>query len=277
MILLTRVNSYLNIILTVKKKTMNNNVIIYEQPLNELIRVCLRLEQLFSHLDHHIGDTTTLGTRNTIVSIIQLLNLLDRPDLKAKLAKELNYHLSALGRLENTPEIDQLKLNQLLEQLESLSHSLIDSNGKIAQNLREIELLNTLRLHLSSPGGACSFDTPIYHFWLQQPAKERQEMIMSWLKEFNNVRLATSILLQLIREGTKNQSKTAENGFYQELLDPQINLRLVRVTVPNDINAYPEISIGRHFVSVRFFVPTIHQRPAQYHNTLSFWLSYCIT
>lgn len=256
---------------------MTNNVIIYEQPLNELIRVCLRLEQLFQHLEHHIGDTSTLGTRNTIVTIIQLLNLLDRPDLKTKLAKELNYHQTVLNRLEKTPEIDQFKLRELVSQLDSLSRSFIESNGKIAQNLRDIELLNTLRLHLSSPGGACSFDTPIYHYWLQQPVRERQKMITSWIEEFNNIRLATTLLLQLIREGTKNQSKTAESGFYQELLDPQINLRLVRVTVPHDVSAYPEISIGRHFVSVRFLVPTIHQRPAQYQKSLSFWLSYYIS
>src|SRR5690348_5840268 len=100
---------------------MTNNVIIYEQPLNELIRVCLRLEQLFQHIDHLIVDTSPIGTRNLTVTIINLLNLLDRPDLKAKLAKELSLHLNQLARLENTPGIDQQKLSQLLRQLDELS------------------------------------------------------------------------------------------------------------------------------------------------------------
>jgi cell division protein ZapD len=86
---------------------MIENTIIYEQPLNELIRVCLRLEQLFFQIDHHIKDATESGTRNVVAAIINVLHLLDRPDLKAKLAKELGHHLSNLMRLEHTPQIDQ--------------------------------------------------------------------------------------------------------------------------------------------------------------------------
>lgn len=254
---------------------MNDNVIIYEQPLNELIRVSLRLEQLFAQIDHQVGDTTTLGTRNVVALIINLLHLLDRPDLKAKLAKELSHHQSMLSRLENTPEIDQQKLQNILRQLEDLTRSFIDSSGKIGQNLREIELLNNLRLHLASPGGACSFDIPVYHYWLQQPAEQRLDTIKTWIEDFSNIRLANKILLQLIREGTKVQHKTAENGFYQELLDPQVNLRLIRVMVPTELPTYPEISIGRHLVSVRFFSPSIHDRPVQYQGNVPFWLSYC--
>ncbi len=257
--------------------TATSDVIIYEQPLNELIRVCLRLEHLFTQLDHHLTDNSNLGTRNTIVNIIHLLNLLDRPDLKAKLAKELSLHMSVLSRLKNTPQIDHKKLDELLEQLDELSRLFIDSNGKIGQNLREIELLNTLRLHLSSPGGGCSFDVPVYHYWLQQPIKSRQEIIQSWLDEFSKIRLATKLALQLIREGTKVQNKTAEKGFYQELLDPHINLRLIRVGVPKDIPAFPEISVSRHFVGVRFYSANIHDRPSQYLQNLLFTLSYCIS
>jgi len=256
---------------------MADNIIIYEQPLNELIRVCLRLEQLFQQLDYQITDHSVLGTRNLILSIINLLNLLDRPDLKAKLAKELSHHMTVLARLEDTPEIDQKKLQHLLHQLDELTRCFIDSNGKIGHNLREIELLNSLRLHLSTPGGGCSFDIPVYHYWLQLPAQQRQAMVNSWLLEFNNIRLATKLTLQLIREGTRIQPKTAEKGFYQELLDPQINLRLIRVAVPAEVAAYPEISVSRHFVGVRFFIPSIHERPTQFMENLPFWLSYCIS
>jgi cell division protein ZapD len=254
---------------------MIDNVTIYEQPLNELIRVCLRLEQLFMQIDHYIADTSTFGTRHLMVLVINTLQLLDRPDLKAKLAKELNHQLHLLSRLENTPEIDHKKLDELLKQLDTLSRSFIESNGKIGQGLRDIELLNSLRLHLSTPGGGCSFDIPVYHYWLQQPTEKRLETIKSWLAEFNNIRLANSLILKLVREESKIQKKEAANGFHQELLDPQINLRLIRVIVPTETAVSPEISIGRHFLSIRFFTPTILERPTQYLNNLSFWLSYC--
>src|SRR3990167_4743370 len=65
--------------------------IIYEQPLNEIIRVCLRLELLFQQIDHRLNDISILGTREIVSLVINVLNILDRPDLKAKLAKELNH------------------------------------------------------------------------------------------------------------------------------------------------------------------------------------------
>ncbi len=254
---------------------MIDNAIIYEQPLNELIRACLRLEQLFSQLDHYISDTSLLGTRHVIALIINTLQLLDRPDLKAKLAKELSHQLQLLARLENTPEIDQPKLKELLKQLNDLSRGLIDSNRKLGQNLRDVELLNNLRLHLATPGGGCSFDIPVYNYWLQQPAEKRQEMIQAWLMEFHDIRLTNELILKLVREESKTQNKEAANGFHQELLDPQLNLRLIRVAVPKNANTYPEISIGRHFLSIRFFTPSILDRPVQYPHNVPFWLSYC--
>lgn len=253
---------------------MIEDAIIYEQPLNELIRVCLRLEQLFNILDHQISDISISGTRNVLTTIINILQVLDRPDLKAKLAKELGHHLSNLMRLENTPHIDQVKLRQLLRQLDDLIRCFIDSNGKIGQNLREIEMLSNLRLHLTTPGGGCCFDIPLFHNWLQQHADVRMDTIRSWLNEFSNIRTTVDLILQLVREGTRMQEKTADHGFYQELLDPQLNLRLIRVAVPKNIAAYPEISVGRHFLSIRYFNPTVNERPAQYSDNLSFWLAY---
>jgi cell division protein ZapD len=253
---------------------MIDNSNIYEQPLNELIRVCLRLEQLFNQIDHHINDVSTYGTRIIVGAIIHVLHLLDRPDLKAKLAKELGHHLSNMMRLENTPQIDQDKLRKLLRQLDDLIRGFIDSNGKIGQNLREVEMLNNLRLHLTTPGGGCSFDVPTYHHWLQQAAETRQETIKKWLNEFSSIRTTVALILQLIREGTKTQQRTADKGFYQELLDPQLNLRMIRVAIPKGITTYPEISVGRHFLSVRFYTPNIQDRPAQYSDDLSFWLAY---
>lgn len=249
--------------------------IIYDQPLNEVIRVCLRLEQLFHQIDHQLIDLSMLGARHVISLIINTLHILDRPDLKAKLAKELSLLLANLMRYGDMPDIDAKKLQKLTDQLEDLSRRLIDSNGKIGQRLRDIELLNTLRLHLSSPGGACSFDTPLYHYWLQQPPELRHEIISDWLSEFNEIRTAVALVLDLVRNNAKVEEKTAVHGFHQELLDPQSNLRMIRIGIPPSVSAYPEISIGRHFLSVRFYFPNIDKRPAQFTENLSFWIAYC--
>jgi len=251
------------------------DLLTYEQPLNEVIRVGLRLEQLFQQVDHYRTDTTPLGTRTLVVLLMNILHLLDRPDLKAKLAKELSQHLSNIMRLEHTPEIDKEKWHQTTSQLDTLIRSFIESSGKIGQRLRDIELLNTLRLHLASPGGGCSFDIPLYHYWLHLPIEQRQATLNDWFGEFAQIRSATELLLKLVREGSKTHPKTAVHGFYQELLDPQMNLRMIRVSVSDKVQAFPEISIGRHFLSIRFFVIDINKRPVQYTQNVDFMLAYC--
>jgi len=251
------------------------DVVSYEQPLNELTRVCLRLEHLLNQADHEIKDESIQGTRNVIATLINILQLLERPDLKAKLATELGQQMRSLSRHEASPAVDQSKLDVVLKQLDKLSQGFINDSGKIGHTLREIELLNSLRLHLSTPGGGCNFDSPLYHYWLKQPLQKRQSTIRAWLAEFDNVRLACSLILRLMREEARPHNKDATSGFYQELLDSQTNLRLLRVHVGKSIEAYPEISLSRHFLSIRFYVPSIAVRPTQYQRDLPFWLSYC--
>lgn len=252
-----------------------NEKIIYEQPLNEVIRVCLRLEQLFHQIDHELNDSTIIGARNVITYVINVLQLLDRPDLKAKLAKELSHHLTNLSKYNDMPEIDPTRLSDLTEQLEELSRNLIDSSGKIGHRLRDSDFLSSLRLHLASPGGGCSFDLPLFQYWLQQPTDIRQAEIADWLIDFNQIKTTVAIILYLVRKNAKIAEKTAVLGFHQELLDPQSNLRMIRIGIDRDVCAYPEISVGRHFLSVRFFFPDTEKRPEQYKADLPFWLTYC--
>ncbi|HLB41379.1 MAG TPA: cell division protein ZapD [Gammaproteobacteria bacterium] len=252
-----------------------NNAIIYEHPLNEITRVALRLEQLFVQIDRQQSDTSQLGTRNIITSTINVLQLLDRPDLKSKLAKELSHHATNLSHYSDLPEVDAKKLKDLMSQLEQLSHHLIESSGKIGHRLRDIELLNTLRLHLASPGGGCSFDIPLFHYWLQQPVEIRRATINDWLMEFTEIRTAVTLVLDLVRKNATIDEKTAVHGFHQELLDPQANLRMIRLGISPEFCAFPEISVGRHFLSVRFYSPDTEKRPTQYPENLSFWLAYC--
>lgn len=253
-----------------------NDKIIYDYPLSEIIRVCLRLEQLFQQIDHELNDATLYGTRNLINLILHVLHILDRPDLKAKLAKEMTLLLANLQRYGNQPNIDDSKLKSLMQQLDELSRNLIDSSGKIGQHLREVELLNSLRTHFVTPGSGCSFDVPLFHYWLQQPAETRKQIILDWLSEFTQIRTAIALVLELVRNNTKQEEKTAVHGFHQELLDSQLNLRMIRISIDRNIPAYPEISIGRHFFSVRFFIPEIEKRPSQFTDNLNFLVAYCI-
>lgn len=249
--------------------------ILYEQPLNEVIRASLRLEQLFSQLDWYMQDQSIGSVKQVISLIISILYLVDRPDLKSKLAKELTQQTASLMKLNASPKIDRDRLKEITEQLDFHARQLIENSRKIGQRLREIELLNTVRLQLSHPGGACPFDIPLYHYWLNQSPEDRYKLLQDWVNDFAEIRSAINLLLTLVRQHSHSEVKQATNGFYQEMLDPQSTLRMICLTIAKQHAAFPEISVGKHFLSVRFYMPTIHRTPVQFNGNIDFSLSYC--
>lgn len=250
--------------------------ILYEQPVNELIRVCLRLEHLLHLGQDTLRSTTLWDSRATMTTINDILNILDRPDLRTKLTKEFVRYLASLTRLEGAEHIDQKKLSATIIEVENVLDSLHATSGRFAPELRDNDFLNSIRQHLSNPGGAVSFDVPAYHFWLQQPVGERNALMSKWFSYFENADNAVSLMLRLIRQSCNPQLQTAHQGFYQANLDPSQPVQLIRIAVPTEFNVYPEISVGRHGVSVRFYTPNFQDRPVQCDSDIVFRLSCCI-
>src|SRR5438445_586512 len=61
---------------------------------------------------------------------------------------------------------------------------------------------------------------------------------------------AIGLYLRLLRDSTQPAEHVAENGVFLHV--PQAAYQLVRVLVPAAADVYPEISAGKHRVSVRF-------------------------
>lgn len=256
---------------------MQDQIIIYEQPLNEHIRVCLRLEHLFGQILLNIENTSEWGSRTAILALLETVNVIDRPDLKTKLTKALTQHAATLTQLEVLPQVDGSKLRSVLTELDRLIDTLYATQGKIGQNLRQNDFLNAIRQHLYNPGGAVNFSNPAFQLWLQQPSVNRINDLKTWFEEFNQLRDVVNLLLQLTRESNLPLEKYADNGFYQQALDPNTACEMVRVSVPITANLYPEISVGRHRLSVRFLEPNCHElgRSKQCDYNIKFKLTCC--
>ncbi|MBA2653951.1 MAG: cell division protein ZapD [Gammaproteobacteria bacterium] len=256
---------------------MQDEIITYEQPLNEHIRVCLRLEHLFEQIVNNLENPTDWGSRTAILALLETVNVIDRPDLKTKLTKALTQHAATLTQLEVLPQVDGSKLRTVLSELDRLIDQLYATQGKIGHNLRGNEFLNTIRQHLYNPGGAVNFSNPGFQLWLQQPSVTRINDLKIWVKEFDQLRDVVNILLRLTRQSSLPIEKYADNGFYQQALDPNATCEMVRVMLPVTSNLYPEISVGRHRLSVRFLEPNCHElgRSKQCDYNLKFKLTCC--
>lgn len=250
--------------------------IIYEQPVNEHIRVCLRLEHLFNQALFWLRGTGSWESRAAVTAILEALNVLDRPDLKAKFVKELGRYSTILARFIETPHIDRQKLAAVQSEIEHILHQLHGVQGRIAQRLRDNDLLNNIRQYLLNPGGGCDFEVPAYHFWLQQPAPERIAQLTHWFGNLRMVQNAVNLTLRLIRQSSPIETREAHEGFYQASLDAQASCQLIRVAVSHGAGVYPEISVGRHGISIRFFVLNADERATQTREDIKFQLMCCM-
>lgn len=251
-----------------------NNIIIYEQPLNEHIRASLRLEHLFKMVRETIEQPSPWASQVALQSFMKILNVVDRPDLKNKLTKALSQHATVLTQLEALPQIDREKLRTVLETLDAIIDKLYVLNSKFAQRLFDNDFLSSIRSHMHNPGGPCSFSIPAYHLWLNQDPEYRQTDLIRWFEEFALLEHTITLLLRLTRDFAKAKRETAISGFYQQSLDPNAQGELLQIKIPGDLNVYPETSTGRHRLSVRFYELNLGEKPKQTAHDIEFTLLY---
>ncbi len=251
-------------------------MIIYEQPLNEITRILLKLEYLIQMSEHLTKRSTPWDSHTSLIALCDILNLLDRPDLRSKLTKEIQRYINNLTKLQLIPGVNHIKLKPLLEQLEAVLRQILAGNGRLAQSLRDDEFLGSIRQHLMSPAGTCSFDIPIYHYWNTLPSTERAATIEHWFAQLDDIKELVRLLLDLIRDSGQLQPQVAKGGFYQMTIDPFAPSQLIRVALNKHINVFPEISAGKHRLSVYFYNADFHRRSVQTHHDIEFQLSLCV-
>lgn len=254
-----------------------HETITYEQPLNEKVRTFLRLELLFLQVQHSLEGGSEWGSRATLTSLIEILNVCSRTDLKTELLRELERHGVMLARLEQVPEVDQERLRELLAEVDTLIDRLHATSGQFGQSLKNNEFICNIRQRSSIPGGLCDFDLPVYHYWLQRPAKERLGDLRKWLSPLDPMWLSIELILRLTRESTASTAEVAAAGFFQRSLDQDVPCQLVCVTVPSALPYYPEISGGKHRFTVRFLAPATDGRTQQSVDDVKFKLTCCMS
>ena len=245
--------------------TATDEYITFEQPLNELTRVCLRLEHVFNRFQSQtqVDHGANWQPRAALTNLIGLLNITDRPDLKSKLSKAILDHTATMMPLQHHQEVDQALLRQILDQLEQFNDALERFHGRFAQSLRQNEFLNAIRQQQSNPGGACDFSTPALLIWLQQKQTVIGSDLRHWLRAFDPLPSIIASLLQWIRSSTHINNAQADNGFYQQTLDSKQPCQLIQISVPISANVFPEISVGRHRLAIRLLTFNKQDRAKQ--------------
>ncbi|EKD77494.1 MAG: hypothetical protein ACD_42C00316G0003 [uncultured bacterium] len=257
--------------------TTQHNLIVYEMPLNDAVRICLRLENLFQQFEKTVHDASPLATRNAMNAILKILEVTDRPDIKSKLSQTLTQYSSAMNQLNQSPQVDMQRLQSTLKKLDSLNHYLHTHHARIGEPLRQNDFLSQIRSNLSNPGGVCDYRLPAYMLWQNKSPSEKSKDLMEWMETFKPLHDITNAVLLLTRSSTPLQTVVAENGFYLQPLNPNAPCHLVRVALPPSENLYPEFGVGKHRLTIRFLKPSYfgNGKSAQSTERVSFQVACC--
>lgn len=251
--------------------------IVYEQPLNERIRTFLRIEYLFDMARNYSSGESDWDSRMSVATLIDIVDLLGRSDVKSELIKELERHASTLSSLDSNPGVDQRRLHALMGEISGLISKLRDSSYQPGQMLRSDELVQAIRQRTTIAGGTCNFDLPGYHHWLNRTAAERQQHLETWQVDLVVLRKSLKLALNMIRNSTSPTREQAVRGFYQKPIESNVSCQMVRVQLAAGSRYFPEISGGRHRFTVRFMEqPRTEDRPSQTEDTVEFELHCCI-
>lgn len=255
---------------------LSDDRVTYEQPLNERLRMLLRIEYLLRRAHANLPVPSPWAARTALDSLIQLQELLTRFDARQDLLKILERHQHHLERIRKSPKVEPRRVDSVLEDIQAASQALHADSTPGGSHLRRIEMINTLRQSAMVPGGAGGFEHPYLHFWLNRESGQREEDLRHWLGAFASLEKSVTLSLWLTRAGGRAEALTAAGGFHNQHLDRRSDFQLAQVTLPKDAPYFVNISGNPHRITIRFMTPTGNLEKAnQTSEDVEFELNLC--
>ena len=254
----------------------SGRTLVFEQPLNERMRTFLRLDFLYNQALYHNETGTQWGSRAAVGSLIDILSIITRSDLRSDALKEIERQLVLLGDYQAKPGVDSKRLESFINNLNRLRADLMNAGIACQQPLRDSEFLNAVKHRSSIPGGTCEFDLPDYLYWLSEPEEARMRAFGQWMSLLRPLCDAVAELLWLTRQFGRTRQESAQGGAYTITFDRDNSLQLLRITLPATNGLYPEISGSHHRCSVRFLKwQGVTERATQASEDVPFLLTIC--
>lgn len=249
-------------------------MIVYEYPLNERIRTWLRLEDLFDKAAFFIAAGDARSHHAGLLALFELVDVMTRPELRSELIQELDRQKLSLEPLRSNPAVDPDRLDQLLGRIAAALTELHGQTGKLGQHIRDNDWLSGIKSRTGIPGGACGFDLPGYHYWLNAPAEARAADLRQWLAPLLPVRSGVELILDLLRGSGSRNRYTAEGGVFQLMLGGRV-VQLLRVGLDEEWPCVPEVSANKYAVNLRFTKVEKSQKARTFDQDVPFELVFC--
>lgn len=247
----------------------------YEFPFNERIRALLRLEDLFKKVLFHIGAKDQHNHHCALILLLQMLDLIERTDIKIDIIHELDRQIASMQNLRGNPNIATEILTTTLEEAKANVAKLRAESSKVGQSLRDNEWLMSIKKRTSIPGGACQFDLPSYHYWLNQSTEKRNSDFNLWLNQLLPMYESIKIILHILRASGIESNYVAKKGIYEKMLGGTKPMQLVQIEVLGNYYCFPEISANKYTINVHFYKIAFNDKSTHCDDDINFKMILC--
>jgi cell division protein ZapD len=247
----------------------------YDYPFNERIRTLLRLEDLFAKTLFNLNGEHKINHHHALLNVFQILDVIDRAELKTDLLQELDRQRVMLNGLLGNPSINSSVLSDTIKEIDVSANNLRNNLTKLGQPLRDNEWLMSIKQRAVIPGGVCEFDLPSYHFWLGLDTESRRNDLDQWLKSLMPIHQAITIILRILRGSGITSHFVAHGGNYQQMLGGAKPAQMLKIELSDDVNCFPEVSANKYAINIRFNSLANHEKPRLYEKDVAFTLTLC--
>lgn len=226
---------------------MCKEMITFQLATHFLSRISLRLEYLFKTVNQACNETHEVIHRFALKSFIEIVEIIEKPELKSRFIKELI-------RIEHVlKKPNDLNNNDLIDTLATQIHVLNHVPGRFSNSIHEDEFLKTLRQIHHPNTKECEFNSPQLVLWFDLEASVRQNQFSEWLQELNDLERTVSTYLSLLRNVTEFVSIRAQNGFYQHSISPKMVNHLILLRMNKSLGITPKLQLGHHSLTIRLY------------------------
>ena len=248
----------------------DNQVSLYEEPVQEKIRKFIKIEFLLNKIYYFKGKDDKSENYIALLALCELYEILSRSDIKSELIREIETQNSYFQLIKEMPQADSSKLNSVLEKQNILLKLIYSNEVNYLDHLGRDILFKTILKNCFTQLQPASID-----FWLSRDILIRETQIDLWLEPLIFIKRSIDFILEIVRKSGRFEDRMAEKGFFIEKLNPKKNVLLIRVTLTSDLYYYPQISVGKQRLTIMFMTKDDKNNLVPYQEDLSFILTTC--
>ncbi len=226
-------------------------MIAYEYPLNERVRILMRLEHLANCLNELLQRGDALSHHYALETVFQIADVCEqRTDLKSEILKELERYRQTVLPFRTHAHLEE-RVSELLSEIDECYSNFNAQSGNLSAELNQNEWLLSVRGRIHIPAGLCAFDHPSYFTWQHQGTAQRLHDMAAWFRPLEPIMACVRLLMRLLRETAVAQKVMAQEGVYQQSLNTGKNYQLLRISMQPNMQLIPAISAHRLMVTIR--------------------------